>query len=221
MNSKTNQILINTHILGEIPQCAFTAARFVTHCQKKGNQWRTNTIANTIYIYFPFCTLTICAYDIWNVFILLELLWVLFTVIFLFHFYLFHLLWQCKHMYPMPIKHLNWAPLIVWHHWLSFHCSSYCVNHWAAIWQFGPGSKTLPHCATCSHSIPCSHWLSLTHWSAQRLLFLIYTFTWSSPFQTPLIQTSYTLSHMHSQTRLQKHPHSKIYLLQHQLLVLS
>jgi hypothetical protein len=70
--------------------------------QEKGkNQWRTNTLVYTTHICL-FITLLYFNYlqIIWQLrgFFCLMLLWVIFTVC------LFHLLWQCKHMFPMPIK---------------------------------------------------------------------------------------------------------------------
>ena len=52
------------YLLGEIPQCAITAARFVTCCHKKRSTSEEQTPLEIqpifMLIYFPFCTLTIC-----------------------------------------------------------------------------------------------------------------------------------------------------------------
>ena len=52
------------YLLGEIPQCAITVARFVTCCHKKRatSEEQTPLLIQHIFmlIYFPICTLTIC-----------------------------------------------------------------------------------------------------------------------------------------------------------------
>lgn len=81
----------------------------------------------------------------------------------------------------------------------------------ATIWQYGPGSKTLPHCATkWPHLAPCSQTHSLTQWSADTREFPF----WHSSSQTPLSDSnvlSYSLLYTHTHAWLQKCSHCNKY----------
>ena len=48
------------YIFGEMPVCHHSSKMCDLSLQEKINRQSTNTIVNTTYIYFPFCTSTIC-----------------------------------------------------------------------------------------------------------------------------------------------------------------
>lgn len=78
----------------------------------------------------------------------------------------------------------------------------------AAIWQFGPGSKILPHCATkWSHLAPCSQTHSLTQWSADTESSLSDILL---PKHLCLIQTSCLI---HSHTLIRTHDSKSVHIV--------
>jgi hypothetical protein len=113
-NLKTNLIFKNSHIYWLKYHSVHHSSKICDLLpQEKGNQWWTNTIVYLFsLLYFNYLHIITTQYIdiIWhlNVLILLECVWVyylLFLLLIIFTFvYPFHLLWQCKYMFLMPIK---------------------------------------------------------------------------------------------------------------------